>query len=128
MISDSHCSLTDTLCVDLHSFPSISPEYPKLIFFDRGQNATDYIRPQIELISNLISNDDECIILSNAGINSVMNYYWMDITGSIVFQSSIEIPEGIQRMNLSCPMQNGMYFLFYEINGQSGYKRICVMK
>ncbi len=126
-INDPNCQLKDTLCVELHSYPIVSPEYPKKIYFDRARaenNQTD----RILFTPNLIKNNGESFIHILHAEGYELNYTWLDIYGRVVYDGELFIESNDHKLIIQSPLKNGFYFLLINTEGQQMVKKICVME
>jgi hypothetical protein len=127
-ISNANCTLKDTICVNLHNFKKASPEYPKLLFFERAHTTEENQTAEIIFTPNLIQNSGESFLTLNGVEQSKMNYRWFDIFGRILIQDEILVESGLQKMNIDSPKKEGMYFLVVELNGVYSVRKVCVIE
>ena len=121
--------MKDTICVDLHNFPTANPQYPTKLFFERAGKYSDHDQsPSIIFTPNLIENNGQTYLTIDVELSSRINYRWFDIYGRIISHNDIIIESGNQRLNINAPVHAGMYFLVIEINGVSSVRKVCVIE
>lgn len=128
-VTAPNCTLKDTLCVNLHNFKKASPEYPKLLFFERAKTIDDKDQiPAVVFTPNLIQNNGESFVNIEGDTNGKISYHWFDIYGRLITQKENSFETGTQRINIHSPIHEGMYFLVIEIDGVTSVRKVCVIE
>ncbi len=128
-VMDNNCTLRDTLCVELYSGKRASPEYPKN-FFDfraRKERNTDTLKAEVSTPS-LINASGTSYITMQALDGSVLHYSWVSLTGRIVSHMQVFVESATQRMEISSPMESGVYFLQIQYGNFVDVRKVVVIR
>ena len=123
------CFSYDTVCVEFYKTKIINPDSPKKVFDDRN----DFLKkekyfPNEIFTPSLISKSGNSYVIMYGELKDAINYHWLDIYGKTILNESILIEQGVQRMNINSPMQQGFYFFILEINGIPFVKKVSVIE
>lgn len=125
-ISDPNCTVKDTQCVELHSFPKASPEYPKLLFFERGRSKSEQKYVQF-FTPNIISSKGYSHMTLSTPNTGNMQYHWMNFTGQVMMSGYNVLSANSNELRINAPTQAGLYFLLFVIDGEKQMVKVCVM-
>jgi hypothetical protein len=127
--NESVCIPKDTVCIEFYKIKTTTPDYPKKNYDDRSDNSVEVKDFFSDLYTpNLISGNGTSYVSFDREMNSAINYSWIDNTGKVISKDKVVITSGLKQVNIISPVQEGLYFVVFEIEGVTTVRKVCVIE